>query len=384
MTPSKKNLLFYIGTLEGGGAERVLIELLKNLNRDKYKLFIALNRPEGAFFDRIPDDVKLLDRSPLYRSKTNLFKRYFGLASIIKQEKIDLAMSFLPGANRSLLRSRFLMDKNVKILLNEQNNPSFISRKEQSLFRKKLEQMEMSRYYSKADGMVVSCEGLKEYFLSKLKLSSVKIHVIYNMISLDEIWDFAHKPANGVELDDNLRTIVAVGRLTEQKAYNDMLSVFKSVNERVPSRLIILGEGPDRSKIEAQIQHLALDESVLMPGFVDNPFSFMSKADLYLSTSRWEGFHLTIAEAMACGTVPVATDCDYGPREIIKNGENGRLLPVGDTKALSNAVIELLENEKLRKEMSENAIKRARDFDANQIVKEYEKVFDDFLSSIIK
>ncbi len=381
MTPIKKNILFYIGTLEGGGAERVLIELLKNLNREKYKLFITLNRPEGAFFNRIPDDVKLLDRSQLYRSKTNLFKRYFGLASIIKNEKIDLAMGFLPGANRSLLRSHFLMDHKVTILLNEQNNPSFISSKEQSLFKKKLEKMEMSRYYSKADGMVVSCEGLKDNFLNRLNLSSVKIHVIYNMIPFDEIQYLSRKPVEGVEFDNNLRTIVAVGRLTEQKAYNDMLSVFKSVNERVPSRLIILGEGPDRSKIEAQIQQLDLKGSVLMPGFVDNPFSFMSKADLYVSTSRWEGFHLTIAEAMACGTVPVATDCDYGPREIISDRENGRLFPVGDTQALSNAVVDLLENEKLRKEMSDNAVARARDFDVNQIVKEYEKVFDDFLSN---
>lgn len=381
MTSSKKNILFYIGTLKGGGAERVLIELLKNLSRDKYKLFIALNRPGGEFFNQIPEDVQLLDRSSLYLKKKISFERYFGIASLIKENNIDLAMGFLPGANRSLLRSRFFTAKSVKIFLNEQNNPSFISRKKYSYPRKKLEQIELSLFYPKADGMVVACKGLKKQFLNNLNLDSVKIHVIYNMINLEEIQLLSSEPAKGFTFDHSLKTIVAVGRLTEQKSYSDMLSVFKKVNDKVPSRLIILGEGPDRSKLEAEIQSLALDGSVFMPGFVDNPFSFMSKSDLYISTSRWEGFHLTIAEAMACGTVPVVTDCDYGPREIIKDGKNGRLLPVGDTDALSDAVIELLATENLREKMSECAVKRAGDFDVNRIVRQYEKLFDDVLSS---
>lgn len=375
----KKKILFYIGTLEGGGAERVLIELLKNLNREKYQLYIALNRPQGFFYNQIPADVQVLDRSYLYRDKTNLFERYFGLASIIKKNSIDLAMGFLPGANRSLMRSRFFTPDNAKMILNEQNNPTFISIADRSLFKEKLEQIEMSLYYPKADGMVVACKGLKQHFLDSMNLASENIHVIYNMIDLAEIQSLALEPVSGIDFEDGIKTIVAAGRLTEQKAYGDMLEVIKKVTKQVPSRLIILGEGPDRKKIENQIKDLSLEGAVYMPGFVDNPFSYMGKADLYLSTSHWEGFHLTIAEAMACGTVPVATDCDYGPREIITDGKNGRLLPVGDVKGISKSLVELLRNKELRDRMSVHAKSRAMDFNVDNIVNDYESMFDRML-----
>lgn len=375
----KKRILFYIGTLEGGGAERVLIELLKNLNRDKYLLYIALNRPQGFFFDHIPPDVKVLDRSSLYKDNSKLFKRYFGLSSVIRENKIELAMGFLPGANRSLLRSRLFTPGSIKMVINEQNNPSYISSADRSLLKEKLEQVEMAFYYPKADGMVVASNGLKEYFMDAMNIHAKKIDVIYNMIDPAGLQKRAIEPISDFNLHDSRKTIVAAGRLTEQKAYDDMLEVFNKVNAEVPARLIILGEGSDREQIEKKIRKLSLEDSVTMPGFVDNPFAYMSRADLYLSTSRWEGFHLTIAEAMACGTVPVATDCDYGPREIITDGINGRLLPVGDVAGLSDCIIELLQNQELRNRMSVQAKKRAEDFNTESIVHEYESLIDRML-----
>lgn len=376
----KKNLLFYIGTLKGGGAERVLIELLKNLDRNKYRLFIAVNRPKGAFFDQIPNDVQLIDRSSLYKKKTGLFERYFGMASIIKKEKIDLAMGFLPGANRSLMRSKYFTEGRVKMVLNEQNNPSFVSRFGQSWFREKLEQLEMSLFYPKADGIVVACKGLEEHFLNALTLDTDKVHVIYNMINSEKIERHALEPVPGYKFSDDTKIIVAAGRLTEQKAYGDMLEVFKKAQNQVPAHLIILGEGHNREKIETKVHDLSLSDFVYMPGFMDNPFAYMGRADLYLSTSRWEGFHLTIAEAMACGTVPVVTDCDYGPREIITDGKNGRLLPVGDIEGLNKAIIKILTDDELRTKMAANARIRAKDFDVSKIVGQYEKLIDHLLN----
>lgn len=379
MSPAKKNILFYIGTLEGGGAERVLIQLLTHLNRQKYRLFLTLNRPKGFFYDQVPGDVEVIDRSLLYRNRRNLFKRYFGLSSIIRENKIELAMGFLPGANRSLLRSRFFTPGSIKMVINEQNNPAYISGTDRPLIKEKLEQAEMAFYYPKADGMVVASNGLKEYFMDAMNLHSNKIDVIYNMIDPAGIRNRAIEPAPGFNFSDNRKIIVAAGRLTEQKAYDDMLEVFNKVNAEVPARLMILGEGPDREKIEQKVQELSLEGNVIMPGFVENPFAYMSRADLYLSTSRWEGFHLTIAEAMACGTVPVVTDCDYGPREIITDGINGRLLPVGDIAGLSETIIELLRNRELRIRMSGEAKKRAEDFNTESIVHEYETFIDRIL-----
>lgn len=379
MTNTKKNILFYIGTLNGGGAERMLIELLKNLNRRKYKLFLALNRPQGFFFDQVPSDIIVIDRSPYYKDRSNLLKRFFGLASIIKDHNIDLAMGFLPGANRSLMRAQFFAGNHVSLMLNEQNNPSFVQGKEKSWFRTMMEKIEMSFYYPDADGIVVACEGLKEHFIDTMNLNPDKIDVIHNMINREIIETLIKESVIDINFDEDVKTVVAAGRLTEQKAYSDMLKVFKRVHDQVPARLIILGEGKERENIEKQINEFSLAHSVFMPGFVENPFTYFSEADIYLSTSHWEGFHLTIVEAMACGTVPIATDCDYGPREIITDGKNGRLLPVGDIEALSDAIIQLLNDDELRKKMSVDAWKRSKDFNVDNIVRQYEEVFDEII-----
>ena len=158
-----------------------------------------------------------------------------------------------------------------------------------------------------------------------------------------------------------------------------MLEVLKRVRQEIPAKLIILGEGPEREQIEQKISELDLNDHVWLPGFVPNPWAWMKQADIYVSTSYYEGFHLTIAEAMACGTVPVVTDCDFGPREIINDGVNGRLLPVGDVNTMTDTIIKLLENENQRKRMSEEAFIRAYDFDTSKIIKQYEALFDQVL-----
>ena len=376
----RKNILFYIGSLHGGGAERVLIELLKNLNRDKYHLYLAINRPEGFFFNQIPEDVIIVDRSYAYQSPFRLFDRYFGLSNIIKNEQIDIAMSFLPGANRSLMRSVFFKDPRVKFLLNEQNNPSYEDEKKIPKWKLPFTDYEARWLYPKADKLIVSCNGLREHFVKEWSLQENLVHAIYNPIDIKRINLLSIEPViNQLKPIQTEYTMIAAGRLTRQKNYFDMLEVLKRVRQEIPAKLIILGEGPEREQIEQKISELDLNDHVWLPGFVPNPWAWMKQADIYVSTSYYEGFHLTIAEAMACGTVPVVTDCDFGPREIINDGVNGRLLPVGDVNTMTDTIIKLLENENQRKRMSEEAFIRAYDFDTSKIIKQYEALFDQVL-----
>ena len=132
-------------------------------------------------------------------------------------------------------------------------------------------------------------------------------------------------------------------------------------------RLMILGEGEERSTLEALVNGMGLDDDVALPGFVDNPYSYMRSAALFVLSSRWEGFGNVLAEAMACGTPVVSTDCPSGPAEILENGRWGSLVPVGDVNAMADAITFQL-NSECAVEMTESALKR---FDVSRIVNQY-------------
>lgn len=137
-------------------------------------------------------------------------------------------------------------------------------------------------------------------------------------------------------------SLLSVGRLMTSKGYDDLINAFAIIRRQMPSRLLILGQGELQAQLMTMVQDLDLQNDVYMPGFVQNPWAYMQKADLYVSASRSEGFHLTLVEAMACGTPVIATDCDFGPREIIETGINGILVPVSDVDAIAANAIELL------------------------------------------
>jgi len=159
-----------------------------------------------------------------------------------------------------------------------------------------------------------------------------------------------------------------VGRLTEQKDIPTTLRAFERISKSQDVELVLLGEGELRGKLRDLAWDLGIEESVHMPGFVDNPFPYMRAADVLVLSSRWEGFGNVLVEAMACGTPVVSTECPGGPPEILRDGKYGKLVPVGDHKALADAVTQTLENPI----GASRFVDRAIDFDYQKITKNYE------------
>jgi len=152
------------------------------------------------------------------------------------------------------------------------------------------------------------------------------------------------------------------------------------VRQKVPDAVLwILGEGPDRPALEQQIADLSLGDSVRLLGFRDNPYSYMASADLFVLSSIFEGFGNVVAEALACGTAVVATDCPYGPSEIITDGVSGLLVPPRDPAALAEAIVRVLTDPELRSALAQEGKRRSRDFTAETISGQYAKVFEDVL-----
>ena len=136
---------------------------------------------------------------------------------------------------------------------------------------------------------------------------------------------------------------MGVGRLTPQKDFPTLIRAFAEVRCQQKVRLIILGEGEERSKLESLTKELEIETEVSFPGFVDNPFQYMKRASVFVLSSRWEGMPNALLQAMACGTPVVSTNCKTGPEEILENGKWGHLVPVGNVEALSSAIRETLQ-----------------------------------------
>jgi glycosyltransferase involved in cell wall biosynthesis len=204
--------------------------------------------------------------------------------------------------------------------------------------------------------------------------------VLYNPVAVDEVRTAAKEPADHSWFSDQIPIVLACGRLVPQKNYPLLLNAMKRVLEHRPARLFVLGKGPQLASLQALAGKLGIASSVHFAGFQSNPFKFMARAKVFALSSLWEGFGNVLVEAMACGIPVVATRCPSGPEEIVTDGVNGLLVPSGDPDALAAAILRLLEDEAVRRRLSEAALKRAEDFRAERMISGYERVFAEVLN----
>lgn len=138
-----------------------------------------------------------------------------------------------------------------------------------------------------------------------------------------------------------------------------------------------MGEGEDRGRLEYLIKELKLENNVSLLGFVENPYAYMQRSDVFVLSSRWEGFGNVLVEAMACGCPVVSTNCPSGPAEILENGEYGILVPVEDVEKMAKSIIKILTNKELREELSNKALKRSKEFHVEKAVEKYLQIFSE-------
>jgi glycosyltransferase involved in cell wall biosynthesis len=198
-------------------------------------------------------------------------------------------------------------------------------------------------FFRWADAIVAVSRGAADDFAATSGVPRNKMQVIFNPVVSD---DLHRRAAETIDhpwfATGELPVVVAVGRLVIQKEFETLIRAFAEVRKSLPSRLMIIGEGPDRSKLESLTRELGLQDVVALPGTQNNPLPYMKHAALLAMSSRYEGLPLVPIEALAVGCPVVSTDCLTGPREILEEGKWGRLVPVGDVHALANAMLATL------------------------------------------
>jgi glycosyltransferase involved in cell wall biosynthesis len=367
----RARVMLMVNSMAGGGAERTVLELLRGLDRERVRPALLLLNRRGKLLTEVPPDVPIMDLSA-WSERWKAVRRALGLARRVNEWQPDVVISHLTKSNCNLMRAAPLIRPETRLLLTEQNN---IARRMRwrSWTYKVWRSLQVRYLYRFAAHIVTVSDGVKKGLAEGYGIPEEQITTIYNPVDVQHVQAQARQeaalPWPGGQ---DKKLLVAAGRLVPEKGYPDLLRAFARIRSETSCWLVILGKGQKRAELEALTRRLGIEDDVWMPGFVDNPWRYMRCADVYVSASLSEGFHLTIVEAMACRTPVVATDCDFGPGEIIMHGTNGLLTPVGQPAALAERVRSVLDDEAMQQRFAEEGVKRAADFDYEHIARQYE------------
>jgi glycosyltransferase involved in cell wall biosynthesis len=202
----------------------------------------------------------------------------------------------------------------------------------------------LQRTYPEADRIIAVSRGVADDLRTLVGLPPELVTTVYNPVVDSELAKQADTPIDHPWFKPGAPpVIIAVGRLTEQKDFPTLLQAFTQVRAQRQVRLLLLGEGELRPKLEALARELGVDRDVSLPGFTSNPFAYMARAAVFVLSSTYEGLPGVLIQALACGCPVVSTDCPSGAEEILENGQYGRLVPVGDPAAMAQAILSTLE-----------------------------------------
>ena len=337
MSSEKKKLSFFLPSLEGGGAEKVVVNLIKEFVKRGIESELVLVNAKGPYLIEVPQGVKVFD----LKSSRVLFALP-KLIKYLKTEKPDILVSSLSHANIIAILANKLAMTNVRIFAREDTTLSLSSLYSTSL-KNKVMPLLMGIFYRFADLIIVVSKGVKDDLVSFAKLPSDKIELIYNPVITPDLFTKVQEPVSHPWFAPNSPPVIlGVGRLTKEKDFPTLLKAFALVRKEVDSRLVILGEGEEKKNLEKLAKELGIEEYLWMPGFVDNPYKYMNRASVFVLSSIYEGLPTVLIEALALGCQVVSTDCKSGPREILDNGKFGKLVPVGDYKEMAHAIKEIL------------------------------------------
>ena len=362
---SNKKVAFFATSMEGGGAERVSLNLAKTCAERGYSVDLLLNSVAGPYMQFVPDNVRIIDLN-----KPGLLKSTALLARYIQQEKPLAIHCSVTDRGLSASMAKMLLFSNVKVVIEVENTVS--KQIPNPTTKQKIYQELKNLLFPRSAKLVAVSQGVAEDLMKNFRIPIKSIEVIYNPVVTKQLKsEMQGEAGHKWLLEKSAPVVLAAGRLAPQKDFATLITAFKYVVSKCDARLIIVGEGEQRNMLTSLVQELDLTDYVDMPGFVDNPYAYMKHSDLFVLSSIFEGFGNVIAEAMACGCPIVSTDCPSGPSEILQNGEYGTLVPVGDAESLGQAIIDALQQDHDINKLLE----RAEDFSEDKIVDEYLKLF---------
>ena len=353
-----KKICFIIPSLGGGGAERVAFHLLNNLSLDNFDLsVIIIYKDKGGYLKDLRKEVKriFLEKDKIRHSIPSLYKA-------LKVEKPDIVINF--SFELMMLMGIFIIPffRNI-YFINRQIN--ILSMQNFNFLKKIL----LKIAYKNFNKIITQSRDMTEDLLKNIDISEEKIVEINNPADMDKIEKLSNENIE-IEFDKNNKNILCVGRLVPQKGFDLIIQSMTLINDE-NIKLYILGDGEEKENLLNLIKKLNLEEKVFLLGRKSNPYVYMKNADLFILSSRYEGFPNVLIEAGACGLYSVCNNCPGGVNEIILEDINGNIVDFDNRDLVVKTIEKNLNLNKDKKKIKESIANR---YSLDKIIKKYEKL----------
>ncbi|WP_270446875.1 glycosyltransferase [Fusobacterium varium] len=381
-----KKVLFYNGSLRMGGIERVLVEVLQNIDRSKMSIDLIIEdgiKSLNVFEKDIPKDIKiyylkpeeLIQKTDFYRkNKKNIFYKimynimmnYEGyikrknLKEITKGQNYDVVIDFDMGLSKYI--------ESIKA----KKKTTWIHSSIENWYIKKSRIKRLGKRLKNYDKIVVICDEMKKETEKIFPFLKEKLIRIYNPFNFERIIKESEQLEEKYKEYLKTNFIVSVMRLTENsKDFDTLINAWKLLEKKgINIILYILGEGSDRKNIEEKIKNARQEKRIILIGNVKNPYPWIKNSRILVHSSKFEGLPTILIEALILEKIVISSNCLTGPKEILMNGEIGYLYEIGDYKKLSELIIENLEMNEIKNGKIKKGIER---FNKEVVMKEYEK-----------
>lgn len=338
---AKIRVMFLVGSLSTGGAERFVSNAVTHLDRARFSPYLALYR--GDFSYPIAEDVEV-NVLGKYRPWDNP-RACLKLSRWIDEVHPDVLLSAWSVPNVFAAEALRWSRHKPFWIARVANNPS-------------VEESGLYGYwarasYRKANAFIAVCQGIGEAFADSYPFTKGRVEVLYNSVDIEGLKVAA---ANTVRLEpEGAVHLVAAGRLHRQKRYDVMLRALAEARTRANVHLHVLGAGEEEAALRRLADELGISGAVTWHGFQDNLYPFYATSDIFVLTSDYEGLSNALLEAQGLGLPAVVTDCPYGNAEVVKNGDTGFVCPIGDAEAIAQQIVRLAKDPGQRKKMGEAA-----------------------------
>jgi glycosyltransferase involved in cell wall biosynthesis len=365
-------ICFFIPSFGNGGVERMMTNLMNSLvqSRNTIDLIVSENFEESPF--NLSPRVNIIKHSSSGKAAINDLIHYLNSKkpSILLSVKESADFTALNAKQKSNIDTKFIVRLPTAMMERFQ-------RRKTSWVRMCIKKFKLHNMYKHADGFIAVAEGTKADFkrlLPSLKqdMVTLKNPVITPQLLKQQNEIVKHRWAQSFDLP----LVIGIGGFRKQKDFSTLIRAFALVNQSRPCRLVILGQGRQEDRLKKLCSDLGIAEHVDFPGFSDNPYAWLKRADLFVLSSLWEGSPNVLTEALAIGTPVVSTDCQSGPREVLQDGKYGELVPLQDPEAMAEAMMRTLDKP-IAPETLQQAVK---DYTVEASTQAYLDAFRFFLS----
>ncbi|MCG7575058.1 glycosyltransferase [Phaeobacter sp. CNT1-3] len=348
----------YMPAFNGGGAENAIIRLANHWLEQGINVKLIVNQSSGPLKSKLSANVPVITLG-FKSSFANIPK----LVRLLNTDTPDVLLTALLSPNVVGTIAARLSRETVPVVALVRNQATS-ELAEMPSWRSFIIRPMLKAAYRSADAIGCVATPVTKDVINLFKLDPNKVTETFNPIVLPDARDLIERPEY---FPQNTTVILAIGRLVPQKDYFTVLEAFADLRKRTNAHLVVLGEGPLKSDLEIFAESLALSDHVTWAGFQTNPHAALFHSDLFVLLSKFEGFPNVIGEALACGATIVATDAPGGTADILANGLYGKLVPVGNHEAASQAMEAAL----LLPSDSQQQISRAKDFSIEVIAERY-------------